>query len=273
MSDTPLDRSLLRPLEDQVLFDLGTPKPPQMIEEEFVIPRPPDPDRTKIMEFEPPLAGATFSEDRVFRYTLWRRFKESGKTLAFIGLNPSTADEKIDDPTVRRCINYAKRDGYAQLIMLNLFAFRATLPKDMRAAKDPGGPDHAGNLMAIIETCAAADKVILAWGNHGSFKGAGRALYKSLVNAQFQWKLYCLGMNKDTSPVHPLYQPSAAPFIPFGYGMTNKQKKCKHEKQSWDKNSNLFHCDACGVLTGHGDPIGALGERGPVGAMFEEDLQ
>ena len=202
---------------EQALFDLGTPKPLPLVEEEFETPRKPEPDRTMQMRFEPPLAGATFSVDRVYRYTLWRRFKQSGKTLCFVGLNPSTADETEDDPTVRRCVNFAKRDGYAEMVMLNLFAFRATDPKVMRAAKDPGGPDRGENFSTIVNTIWCADKAVLAWGNHGGYRHAGRRMYDALVDAGLSSKLYCLKKTQHGHPWHPLYVSGDAPFVPFSY--------------------------------------------------------
>ena len=84
---------------------------------------------------QPQNKTATFSECRKYRYTLWRRWDglfASGYAM-FIGLNPSTADETNDDPTIRRCIGYARDWGYGGLCMTNLFAFRATLPKNMKA--------------------------------------------------------------------------------------------------------------------------------------------
>lgn len=80
--------------------------------------------------------GAKFSDCRKYRYTLWRIWNESEPCVMFIGHNPSTADEKEDDPTIRRCINYSRDWGYGGLYMVNLFAYRATDPKDLIAATD-----------------------------------------------------------------------------------------------------------------------------------------
>ena len=85
--------------------------------------------------------GAEFSADRVYRYRLWRRWA-AGPMLVVIALNPSTADEAQDDPTIRRCLGYARDWGFAGLRMLNLFAFRATAPVVMMRAADPVGPDN-----------------------------------------------------------------------------------------------------------------------------------
>ena len=94
--------------------------------------------------------GARFSESRTHRYALWRIWEKGAPMVMFVGLNPSTADETQDDPTIRRCIDFAKRWGYGGLYMLNIFAFRATNPKDMKAAADPVGPDRAAPSFGLL---------------------------------------------------------------------------------------------------------------------------
>jgi hypothetical protein len=142
------------------------------------------------------MSGAVFSPDRVYRYTLTRTW-DSGPTVAFIGLNPSTADETVDDPTIRRCIGFAKRWGYGTLVMLNLFAFRATDPRVMRAAGDPIGPENNAYIQAVA---AEAGDVVAAWGVHGSYLGRDRAVRDLLF-----WRPSALGLTKDGHPRHPLY--------------------------------------------------------------------
>ena len=117
----------------------------------------------------------------------------------FIGLNPSTADETKNDPTVRRCIGYAQKWGYGSLCMTNIFAYRATLPKDMMNVEDPVGE---GNDEALLRLSKDAGIIIAAWGKHGSWQGRGQKVIEMLA------RLKCLGKNKDGSPVHPLYQKS-----------------------------------------------------------------
>lgn len=93
--------------------------------------------------------SASFSLDRVYRYHLWRRLKREGcGSVAFIGLNPSTADEQKDDPTVRRCIGFARAWGYDRVEMLNLFAFRAKDPREMYAAVGVSFPVLVSALLA-----------------------------------------------------------------------------------------------------------------------------
>lgn len=144
-------------------------------------------------------SGATFSSCRRYRYALWRHWDWQGyaNCVAFIGLNPSTADETADDPTIRRCIGFAKAWGYGGLYMLNLFAFRATLPDDMKREPDPVGPENDEQL-SYYQTHVG--KVIAAWGKHGAHRGR-----QIDVTKVFRGPVYCLGTNGDGSPKHPLY--------------------------------------------------------------------
>ena len=109
--------------------------------------------------------GARFSDCRTYRYGLWRIWDETTAYAQFVGLNPSTADEFNDDPTIKRCISYAKAWGYGGLMMTNLFAYRATDPEIMLRAKDPIGPENNRLLLAYANN---AGVVVGAWGNNGS---------------------------------------------------------------------------------------------------------
>jgi hypothetical protein len=140
--------------------------------------------------------GATWSPDRKHRYTLWRTWDTKKPYVMFIGLNPSTADEVSDDNTVRRCINYAKDWGYGALCMTNIFAYRATDPKVMKAQEDPVGEE---NDKSLIECAKDAGVIIAAWGTHGSYLGRNDEVIRLLG------KLYCLKKTKDGHPGHPLY--------------------------------------------------------------------
>ncbi len=144
--------------------------------------------------------GAVFSECRKYRYELWRRWGD-GPYCQFICLNPSTADETNDDPTVRRCINYARDWGYDAFVMTNLFAFRATDPEDMKAAEEPEG--DMTNLNTIGRLAVDAGVVVAAWGVHGTFNGRDK-----VVRAYLEWAdvvLKHLDLSKDGHPRHPLY--------------------------------------------------------------------
>lgn len=147
---------------------------------------------------EPPYAGATFSQCRQYRYRVWRRWIPSGSTALFIGLNPSTADESQDDPTLRRCREFAKSWGYGGFTIVNLFAYRATDPTILLKVEDPVGPRND----AWIKKCAkASDIVIAAWGNHGLHAGRGKTVRKLIP------EMYCLRINRTGEPAHPLYLP------------------------------------------------------------------
>lgn len=118
----------------------------------------------------------------------------------FIGLNPSTADETEDDPTIRRCIAFSKAWGYNGLCMSNLFAFRATDPAVMLAESDPIGPE---NDVHLLEMARRAGIVIAAWGMPGSHRGRDVAVRNLVPN------LHYLRLTKDGHPGHPLYLPGS----------------------------------------------------------------
>lgn len=144
---------------------------------------------------------ATFSPCRLYRYVLWRRWAESPRYAMFIGLNPSTADERTDDPTIRRCIRFASDWGYDGLCMTNLFAFRATAPEVMRQAADPIGPQNDDTLFAHA---AHAAVVIAAWGVHGQHRGRDTAVRQMLP------VLHYLRLTRAGLPGHPLYLPATS---------------------------------------------------------------
>ena len=140
--------------------------------------------------------NATLSKDRKYRYTLTRIWDETKPKVMFIGLNPSTADETEDDPTITRCINFAKSWGYGGLEMTNLFAFRATNPEVMKNEKEPIGEDNDTWLKKLDAEC---DIIIGAWGNHGAFHGRGKEVMNMFDT------LHYLALNKSGHPSHPLY--------------------------------------------------------------------
>lgn len=156
-----------------------------------------DDDRTK---------GAVISEDGRYRYSLWRAWDRSLEPLTFVMLNPSTADANVDDPTIRRCIGFAKRDGFGGVRVVNLYAFRATQPKDMFRAIDPVGP-----LNNDYFNFGTAATVIAAWGAH-----ARPNRVRDVMRLLRERTVYCLGTTKDGSPRHPLYVRADQPLIPFG---------------------------------------------------------
>ena len=143
--------------------------------------------------------GADISPCGRYRYTLWRKWGPGG-TCMFVGLNPSTADATLDDPTIRRCVAFARSWGYGGLMMTNLFAWRATDPRDMRAASDPVGPLNDAVLTATYFNSAVA---IAAWGAHGTHHGRDAVVRKMLPRLRY------LRLTKDGHPGHPLYLPAS----------------------------------------------------------------
>lgn len=148
--------------------------------------------------------GALFSPCRHYRYMLWRRWDPERDVLMVIGLNPSTADETVDDQTIRKCRGYAQRWGYGALWMLNAYAFRATDPKVMKAQ----GANALGprNNEYIAQCAQVADMVVAAWGAHCEQRREREI--RALV-ARSHKPLYHLGLTKAGHPKHPLYLPGA----------------------------------------------------------------
>lgn len=149
--------------------------------------------------------GATISPCGLYRYSLWRKWAP-GPMCVFIGLNPSTADATLDDPTIRRCVGFSKTWGFGGLMMLNLFAYRATDPADMKAAKDPIGPD---NDEALHFAHSNTTTVVAAWGAHGTFQGRDQQVRAMLPRLQY------LRLTKDGHPGHPLYLPANLRPVPW----------------------------------------------------------
>jgi hypothetical protein len=152
--------------------------------------------------------GAEFSPCRTWRYRLWRRW-DTGPVLLVVGLNPSTADETRNDPTIRRCIGYAHRWGFGALEMLNLFSFRATEPRDLVRAEDPIGPETG---RVIAESCgrvgASSDGAVLAaWGAHARHPKLAdwTTVARTRLEDLLPEGVACLGFTNEGEPRHPLY--------------------------------------------------------------------
>lgn len=143
--------------------------------------------------------GALFSRDGRYRYRLWRSWDPSRPRIAFCMLNPSTADEHVDDPTIRRCIGFARDWGYGGVEIVNLFAFRATDPRELRATRDPIGRRNDSYLVAAAERSSA---VVVAWGVHGALRSRGAA---TLTLLSPRARLLALGWTHGGEPRHPLY--------------------------------------------------------------------
>lgn len=174
--------------------------------------------------------GAQISGCEQYRYLLWREWRGSGqhwrswggkdgagseleepKSCLFVMLNPSTADGEQDDPTIRRCVGFAKRLGYDRLEVVNLFALRATDPAvvlEMTGTRDPIGPR---NQEVIANAAFDAGVIICAWGVHGKHIGQDETVKGWLGDRE----LYALGLTKDGSPRHPLYVRADAELIRY----------------------------------------------------------
>lgn len=144
----------------------------------------------------PVQGSAAFSECGQYRYELTRRWG-AGPVATFIMLNPSTADAEQDDPTIRRCVGYARRWGCGALVVVNLYAYRATSPADLWTASDPVGPDNDWRLSAAT---GAPGPLVAAWGAHARPDRIAAVLALPGMGV-----LEALATTKSGQPRHPLY--------------------------------------------------------------------
>lgn len=167
------------------------------------------------------LRVAEFSPCHQYRYMLRIRWNLSGQLLQFIGLNPSSANADVDDPTVRRCKDFARTWGYAGIEMTNLFPLVATDPTDMLFHEKPlGEPVTAPqfdvekcasggitdrNDAELVTSAESSPLVVCCWGKIGRYKGRADKVTEMLMRFVIPLKLQCLGYNEDGSPKHPLY--------------------------------------------------------------------
>lgn len=158
-------------------------------------------------------ASATLSNCDAYRYRLTRRWFAGSGVVNFIMLNPSTADALRDDPTIRRCVDFAKRWGFEKLVVTNVFGLRSTDPKLLLAHADPYGPDNHRFLHAAAKS---AQLVLCAWGNHGTLRGGARGVLALLANSGVT--PHCLKRSKSGQPAHPLYLRSDLEPIPYPVG-------------------------------------------------------
>lgn len=151
--------------------------------------------------------SAIFSPDRKYRYTLNRIWNRKKGHVLFVCLNPSTADENVDDPTIRRCIRFAESWGYGGMVMCNLFALRSTDPKILYVHEAPNGMlnnfhiEHEDNL---------ADITVAAWGMHGALMNRGPNVARLYLARPM-----CLSLTKNGHPRHPLYLKKNLKPVPF----------------------------------------------------------
>ncbi len=155
-----------------------------------------------------PASGAVFSPCRTYRYRLWRRW-DDGPSVAFLMLNPSTADAVESDPTIRRCRGYAEAWGFGALLVGNLFALRSPDPAALSSHPEPVGPANEEHLRAIV---TQAGETVAAWGHRGGLGDRGPEVADILDTT-----LLALDTTKDGHPVHPLYQPAGKTPTSFAY--------------------------------------------------------
>lgn len=144
------------------------------------------------------MKGAIIDPTGTYRYSLWRIWNADLPKVLFVMLNPSTADADLDDPTIRRCIGFAKYWGYGSLEVVNLFAFRATNPDELKKCVDPIGID---NDIHIRRAAIQSEQIILAWGTKGNLLNRD----KKVLDILYSFRTYCIDVSKDNHPKHPLY--------------------------------------------------------------------
>lgn len=148
-----------------------------------------------------------------YRYSLGRRWDAVGPLLPFVMLNPSTADASVDDPTIRRCMGFARRELASGIVVVNLFAYRATSPKDLWKAAERHGPDNERAIHHVAVAAAAIGMpIVCAW---GAGAGAAAPFYTvEYLRAQGA-RLVCLGKTETGHPRHPLYVKADQPLVPL----------------------------------------------------------
>lgn len=165
--------------------------------------------------FDVSIGDADFSACRSWRYRLNRRWDSGRGLMNCVMLNPSTASEIVNDPTVTRCIARARNLGKAGLIVTNLFAWRSTDPAALTKVADPVGPD---NDRAILTAAGDADLVLCAWGNDGAIQGRAAQVLSRLLLAGHGEKPHHLGLTNEVQPRHPLYVSYAVAPVPWRFG-------------------------------------------------------
>ena len=156
--------------------------------------------REQLFETETIIKDAEISRCGQYRYWLSRIWDRDKPFCTWIMLNPSTADASVDDPTIRRCINFTRQWEYGGLYVVNLFAFRATDPKHLKQFNKPVVDE---NWINIMHYATMAGKVVVAWGNHGGYLKASEITITLLSRNKIT--PYCLGVTSIGQPKHPLY--------------------------------------------------------------------
>lgn len=165
------------------------------------------------------MSETIFSRDRVYRYTLWREwdsiftdFAEKHKYVNFICLNPSTADEHRDDPTMRKCMKFARAWGFDAMCVTNIFAYRSTDPEGMKRHPAPVGPDNDAHIASVARD---ADMVIASWSQYAGHLNRSREVREILKGVGNPVYYLRMGTGKAPEPYHPLYLPDSTTPTPW----------------------------------------------------------
>lgn len=209
--------------------------------------------------------SAEISDCGKYRWWLQRRWAD-GPLVCFVMLNPSTADAEKDDPTIRRCVSYAKMWGFGALSVRNLFPFRTPSPKVLGKAMNQGIDCRGGERgLGELTVCRTAGLVIAGW---GAFQASSRVT--QFLDAIAGTPVYCLNKNADGSPVHPLYQKTN--LFPIRFRAKESDSWCEFHRRAGiecprcqfcgrESQSSLWIMDACPCCERHYDPIIAQDEE------------
>jgi hypothetical protein len=160
--------------------------------------------------------GADISACGRYRYRLWRFWggEAAVNLMVWVMLNPSTADDRIDDPTIRRCMSFARREGFNGIMVVNLFALRATDPDELMTTAWPLNDDMALEILEReVFNGAQNSKVVFAWGAHKAVWLPESGLALRRLHKNVASNLWCLGRTKGGYPKHPLYLPNNTPMV------------------------------------------------------------
>ncbi len=153
--------------------------------------------------------GAIFDINGRYRYSLWRAWSSYHPRIAFVLLNPSTADEQRNDPTIRRCIGFARAWNFGSMEVVNLFAYRTTDCRELLKIDDPVGEENNYFLIQAVERCST---VVVGWGTRGTLLARDLQVLSLIAGRK---DVHCLGITKNGQPRHPLYLKGDTVLVPF----------------------------------------------------------
>jgi hypothetical protein len=168
-------------------------------------------------------SGALFDSTNTYRYNLWRAWSPDHPRIAFIMLNPSTADAQRNDPTINRCIAFAQCWGFGALEVVNLFAYKATYSRDLLKVANPVGEE---NDRFLLQAVARSSRIIAAWGTKGTLLDRDKRVLELLADWQ---NVYCLGTTKCGHPRHPLYMKGDTGLTAFLPGAMSRSMQLERE--------------------------------------------